>query len=225
MIRKFWNALEVEYLVAAYPDTPTEALAATLRRPVRAVYGKARALGLKKSAAYLASPHACRLRRGDNVGAKYRFQPGQKPWNAGLDWQAGGRSVETRFKPGRKPEEASNYRPIGSLRLSRDGYLERKVSDDQSVYPARRWVAVHRLVWEAAHGPVPAGHLVVFRPGQHTTTEAEITLDRVECITRRENMARNTVHNLPKPLAQLVQLQGALNRQINKRSKKHGQVE
>ncbi len=46
-----------------------------------------------------------------------------------------------------------------------------------------------------------------------------ITLDRLECITRRENMARNTVHNLPKELARLVQLQGAVKRQINKRSK------
>jgi hypothetical protein len=32
-------------------------------------------------------------------------------------------------------------------------------------------------------------------------------------------MARNTVHRLPKPLAQLVQLRGALTKQINKRSK------
>jgi hypothetical protein len=33
----------------------------------------------------------------------------------------------------------------------------------------RNWVAVHRLVWEQAHGPVPPGHIVVFRPGRHTT--------------------------------------------------------
>lgn len=223
--RKFWNALEIDLLMAAYPDTPTAALATTLGRPVRAIYAKATALGLKKSAAYLAGPHACRLRRGGGVGAEYRFRPGQKPWNAGLDWQAGGRSVETRFKAGRPPREAHNYRPIGSTRASRDGYLEVKITDDPSLYPARRWVAYHRLVWEAAHGPVPAGHLVVFKPGQHTLDESEITLDRLECITRRENMARNTVHNLPKPIARLVQLQGAVNRQINKRSKKHGQME
>lgn len=227
MTRRPWTPDEVVVLTAAYPDTPTEALAATLRRPVRAVYNKARALGLKKSEAYLASPAACRLRRGDNVGAAHCFRPGQQPWNAGLKgWQAGGRSAETRFKAGRTPQEAANYKPVGSLRLSRDGYLERKVSDDRSVYPARLWVALHRLVWEAAHGPVPAGHIVVFKPGLKTMAEEEVTLDRLELITRAENMARNTCHNYPKEVAQAIQLKGALTRQINKRrSGNHGQVE
>lgn len=218
MTRHPWTDEDTAVLLAAYPDTPTEALAQALGRPVKSVYQKATALGLKKSAAYLAGPHACRLRRGDGVGRATRFQPGLVPWNKGVHWVAGGRSAETRFQPGRRPEEARNYRPIGSVRLSRDGYLERKVSDDRDTYPARRWVAVHRLVWEQTHGPVPAGHIVVFRPGQRTLVEADITLDRLECITRAENMARNTVHRLPKELARLVQLQSAVNRQINKRS-------
>lgn len=80
MIRRFWNTLEEAHLMAAYPDTPTAELARALRRPVRAVYQKARSLGLKKSASYLASPAACRLRRGDQVGAAHRFQAGQQPW-------------------------------------------------------------------------------------------------------------------------------------------------
>ena len=217
MARRFWNALEVSHLVAAYADTPTKDLAKVLGHSVRAVYAKAKALGLKKSDAYLAGPHACRLRRGD-VGAEHRFRPGQQPWNAGLKgFQAGGRSAETRFKAGRPPQQAKNYKPIGSLRLNADGYLERKMSDDQSFSPARRWVALHRLVWEAANGPVPAGHIVVFKPGMKTTAEAEVTLDRLECITRIENMRRNTYHQYPKEVAQVIQLKGALTRQINKR--------
>jgi hypothetical protein len=47
----------------------------------------------------------------------------------------------------------------------------------------------------------------------------EITLDRLECISRRENMQRNTVHNYPAPIPQLIQLKGALQRQINKRER------
>jgi hypothetical protein len=225
MPRRFWNALEEAYLVDAYPDTPTAELALALRRPVRAVYQKALALGLKKSPSYLASPHACRLRRGDDIGASHRFQPGAKPWNAGLKgWTAGGRSAETRFKAGRTPQEAANYKPVGSLRLSRDGYLVRKMTDSRDSYPARRWVALHRLVWEATHGPVPAGHIIAFKPGLKTTVEEEVTLDRLECITRAENMARNTCHQYPKEVAEAIQLKGALTRQINKRSQ-HGQVE
>jgi hypothetical protein len=155
------------------------------------------------------------LKKPGNSG---RFKPGVATWNKGMKGlDIGGKA--TRFQAGRAPQLAHNYKPIGSVRLSKDGYLERKVSDDLSVYPARRWVAVHRLVWEAAYGTAPESCIVVFRPGMRTTKEAEITIDRVECITRKENMMRNTVHNLPKPLAQLVQLKGALNRQINKRSK------
>jgi hypothetical protein len=219
MNRHTWTPEQIAILEAAYPDTPTQALADTLGCSVAAIYNKVAQLGLKKSAVYLAGPHAFRLRRGDEVGKATQFKAGLVPWNKGTNFTAGGRSAETRFKPGRKPSEARNYKPVGSLRITRDGLLEQKVSDDQGVYPAKRWTAVHRLVWEAAHGPIPAGQIVVFKPGMHTTDREQITLDRLELITRQENMARNTVHRLPKELARLVQLQGALNRQINKRTK------
>jgi hypothetical protein len=47
-----------------------------------------------------------------------------------------------------------------------------------------------------------------------------ITLGRLELISRAENMRRNSYHTrYPKEVAQLIQLRGALNRQINKRLK------
>lgn len=58
-----------------------------------------------------------------------------------------------------------------------------------------------------------------FRDGMHTTEESAITPDKLECITRAENMARNSIHNYPQPIPQLVQLRGALNRKIRNRSK------
>jgi hypothetical protein len=57
---------------------------------------------------------------------------------------------------------------------------------------------------------------VRFLPGQFTTDLDAITLDRLELLTMRENMARNTVHNLPPEVASLVQLRGALVRRINR---------
>lgn len=126
----------------------------------------------------------------------------------------------TQFKPGRRPEEARNYRPIGSVR-ARGGYLERKVTDDTSVYPARRWVAVHRLVWESVNGPVPKGMIVVFRPGMATTDPDLITIDRVELISSAENMRRNTRHNLPPEINALIAVKARLTRVINERSKAH----
>lgn len=214
-----WKTAELRYLEAHYAMTPTPELARSLERPIRSVYAKANALGLKKSAEFYRTHAAGRLTT--EHGKHTRFKPGQKPWNKGLKgWQSGGRSAETRFKPGRAPQDASNYQPIGSTRVHKSDYLEKKVSDDPNVYPAKRWQPVHRLVWEAAHGPVPPGHMVVFRPGQKTLVEHEITVDRLECLTRAENMRRNSYHNYPPELRQVVQLQGALNRKINNREKK-----
>lgn len=216
--RRYWTRVEEELLREFYPDWPTEWLAPHFGRTPRQVYNKALSMGLRKSAAYLASPLSGRLQQHDARGGSTRFKKGHVPANKGLrrPGYAPGRMAETQFKKGRPPSEARNYKPIGSTRIVY-GNLEKKFTDDPRVYPARRWRPVHRMVWEAAHGPVPKGHIVVFKPGMHTTVEAEITLDRIECITLGENMRRNTLHNYPKELTHLMQLKGAVQRQINKR--------
>lgn len=213
MSKRLWSVFEEAVLCELYPDTPTAELCQLLNRTDRQIYAKAHSLGLKKTAAYLAGPHACRLRRGNSVGKQYRFKPGQKPWNAGRKgWKAGGRSAETRFQPGTVSGKAAELlQPIGAERVTKDGILQRKVREDGP--PQRRWKAVHAMLWEEHHGPVPQGHIVVFKNGNRR----DIRLDNLECISRVENMRRNTVHRLPKELAELVQLKGALQRQINKR--------
>ena len=45
----------------------------------------------------------------------------------------------------------------------------------------------------------------------------EITLDKVECISLADNMRRNTCHQYGPEIAKLIQLRGAVTRQINKR--------
>jgi len=73
--RRPWQESELNILRTQYPDTPTKALVQSGRRSVGSVYGRATTMGLRKSATYLAGPDACRLRRGDNVGAARRFLP------------------------------------------------------------------------------------------------------------------------------------------------------
>lgn len=60
---------ELDVLRTLYPKISTKHLARSLGRTESAIYGKAAGMGLRKSAEYLASADACRLRRGDNVGA------------------------------------------------------------------------------------------------------------------------------------------------------------
>lgn len=150
-----------------------------------------------------------------------RFQKGLTPWNKGRDSRETGsgwhpNTRRTQFRPGRAASEARNYLPIGSHRVCADGYLERKVTDNPRIVPARRWVAVHRIVWEAAHGPIPAGHIVRFKPGQKTAVLEQITVARLECITRAENARINHPRNHSPQLAKLVQLKGAITRQVNR---------
>lgn len=208
--KRLWSRKDDALLRKRYPHESTQALATALRRSLSSTYGRAAKLGLAKSAEYLASPAACRLRRGDNVGAKFRFPKGHVPANKGLrrpGWSAG-RMRETQFKKG----ESLKRMPVGSTRLV-DGYVYRKVADTPYVSWTRNWTLEHRRVWEESRGPIPRGHALVFINGDKT----DVSIENLECITRRELMARNTVHNLPKELASTVQLLGVLKRQINKR--------
>lgn len=221
-MKRLWTAIELTILREHYADSRTADLAVALGRTTGQVYQAANRYGLKKSDAYLASEAACRLRRGDNVGAAFRFKPGQRPWNAGLPGSTGTQEAcrATQFRPGNKPH---TWVPIGSTRITKDGYLQRKVTDTGNT--VRDWVAAHRLVWEAANGPLPDGGVVIFRPGMRTTDEASITADRLECLTRSELMRRNSVHaKYPPELARLVQLRGALQRQINQKAREAGEA-
>jgi hypothetical protein len=213
-----WPKKSVAALKRRYPHEPTAAIAADLGVTVSACYQKARNLGIKKSAEYLASPAACRLRRGDNVGAAGRFQPGLIPWNKGTHFVAGGRSAETRFKPGQDPHTTL---PVGSYRLDKQGTLQRKIGTAKG-NNSKRWRGVHELVWIEANGPVPPGHICVFKPGLRTNVLELITAEKVECITLAENMRRNSYHTrYPKEIGLAIQARGALIRKINRATKEN----
>ena len=213
--RRFWSPGEDAILRARYPDTPMPALRAALPgRSAVAIYVRAAALGVRRSEAYLASPAACRLRRGDEVGKAHRFQPGHAPWCKGrrMPGYGPGRMRETQFRRGeRHGVAARRWVPIGTERISKDGYRERKINDGLPLQA--RWRAVHLLLWESVHGPLPPGHAVAFVNGDRT----DIRIENLALVTRAELMRRNTVHNLPAPLPELVQLRGALVRKINRR--------
>jgi hypothetical protein len=212
---KPWTEADLAALRETYPDTSTAALAQQFKRSAATISHKAAALGIRKSAAFLASPASGRMTTGTQRGAGSRFRPGHRTWNTGKRYKAGGRSAETRFPKGHKPH---NWVPVGTYRVNPEGYLDRKVSDAKPAY--RNWVAVHRLVWTKAHGPIPPGHVVTFRPGRHSTKLEEITPDALELITQRESMLRNSVHNLPREIVDVIYVRSGLVRRINDAEKK-----
>lgn len=203
-----WTADEVDELRRRYPDERTQDIAVDLDRNLVSVYSKAQALGLEKSDVFKNSETSGRLQKGTTAGAAFRFKKGEGSKRKGQRFPARGRSMETQFKPGHKPH---NWAPIGSERLC-EGYLQRKMTD--TGYPPRDWKFVHRLVWEEHHGPIPKRHVVVFRNGDRQ----DVRVQNLELISRADLQRRNSVHNLPEPIREVIALRGQIVRQINKRT-------
>lgn len=124
----------------------------------------------------------------------------------------------TQFKAGeRRGIAAHNWRPVGTVLTDPEGYQRIKVREARpgeatGFGNVRVWPLMQRHVWETGHGPIPSGYAIAFKNGD----KRDVRLENLECISRRELMARNTVHTLPKPLARTIQLLGALNRKIRR---------
>lgn len=214
MARHYWAKDEIRLCRKLYPHQPTADVAATMGRSVSAVYRLAWQLGVRKTAAYLASPAAHRLDGVKGLGS--RFQAGHTTWNKGLKgWTAGGRSKLTRFKKGNRskrwnPEDYA----IGALRINSDGQLDIKVREGM-----RGWYCMARWVWMTERGPIPPKGLIRAINGDPCDTRIE----NLRLATRGDLMRENTYHRYPKEIARLIQLRGALQRQINKREGKREQ--
>lgn len=204
-----WSAADIAVLQRHYPDRKTALLAAELGLPVSSVYAKAAGLGLRKSAAFFESPDAYRL--NGEIGRASRFPPGHVPWNAGKHYVAGGRSAQTRFKPG---QVSARWDPqvycVGALRVNADGGLDIKLRPG-----GRSWVAMSRWVWESERGPIPKGTLVRTINGD----PHDARIENLRLATRREVMRENSLWNYPRPLAEVIQLRGALIRKLKRRKK------
>lgn len=216
---RYWREWELALLQLHYPHVPTEPIAAALGRPVKHVLAKANALGLKKTRELIATIARERTCRPGHGAQAYQFKPGLVPWNKGTKGLVGVQPAcrATQFKPGSRPH---TWVPVGSFRVSADGVLELKVHDEPGAHnKVKRWRNYSQVVWERDVGSIPPGHIVVFKAGKKTTEPALVTADRLECISRAENVRRNSIHQLPQELRELVHLRGRLSRAINAKAR------
>lgn len=117
---------------------------------------------------------------GINSGRTGRFEKGQVSWNKGKKgWKAGGRSAETRFKKGQVP---SNHKPVGSERISKDGYIEVKTAEPNV------WNLKHRLVWIEHHGSEP--EMLRFRDGNPLNCDISNLVE----VSRSDHAIMNKLH-------------------------------
>lgn len=89
-------------------------------------------------------------------GLTGRFEKGHAPCNKGKKGIYYAGSEKTWFKNGQMPH---NHKPVGSERVSVDGYIEIKVAE------SKKWRLKHNVVWENVHGKIPRNHVVIFLDG------------------------------------------------------------
>lgn len=85
---------------------------------------------------------------------------------------------KTSFRKGQVPV---NHRPVGSERISKDGYIEIKIAEP------RKWALKHRVVWESVNGKVPKNQIVIFEDGDKTN----FNLENLRLISRSDNAILN----------------------------------
>jgi hypothetical protein len=219
-MRRAWTDADDWMIRGYFPHVSTKEIAARLQHPVSSTGQRANKAGIRKTQIYLNSPDACRLRRGDNVGAANRFQKGTVPPNKGLrrpGWSIGrGRMRETQFRKGSQPH---NTMPMWSFRLV-DGYLMVKTGAP-TPKPTTGWEYVHKLIWERWNGPLPDWRIA--RLWWRDRDRSNCSLSNLELVTAQEHMARTTIHNLPSPLKEVIQLKGALKRRIGRMEKENAE--
>lgn len=214
--RRQWTNEEDRIIAEHYPHTPAKEVQQLLGCSIKALYSRASILNVKKTDEFLRGPHSGNIKKGEQRGVASQFKKGNPSWTTGKKIGTRGRSADTQFKPGQLSGRAAQLKKsIGSERMSRDGYLERKVNDDMPLY--KRWKAVHIIEWEKVNGPLPSGHAVVFKDGNRQNIQTH----NLELISRAELMRRNSVHNYGPEIASIHRLRGAITRQINKRSNQH----
>lgn len=98
------------------------------------------------------------------TGRNGRFKKGVIPHNKGkkMPEKVYEKAKATMFQKGNKPY---NYKPIGSERVTKDGYIEVKVKD------TGRWVLKHRYVWENEKGEIPQGYIIIFKDGDRKNVD------------------------------------------------------
>ena len=118
-------------------------------------------------------------RYGVKTGFDGRFPKGNVPKNKGTKGLTG--PNKTSFKKG---QQAPNYRPVGSERITRDGYTEIKVADPN------KWRLKHRVIWEEVNGPLPKGYALVFGDGD----KRNFSLENLLLVSRAQLARLNQNH-------------------------------
>jgi hypothetical protein len=146
-----------------------------------------------------------------------RLKTGNIPANKGKKWkefmskEAMRNSRKTTFKKGGLPA-TTLYNGCITIRTDKRGIKYKFIRIRKAV-----WLPLQRHIWQQANGKIKRGRKIVFKDGD----PMNCNINNLECLTSKELMIRNSYHSrFPKSIANIIQLRGALTRQINKHEKR-----
>ena len=193
-----------QQIIDLYPHHSTKYIAELLGVSLSKVYNTAWDAKVKKSAEYMLTPESGRI---IEPSVANQFKPGHTPHNKGKQISAEiyEKVAPTMFKRGNKPH---NTKPNGTINIRADKsgrlYQYIKIKDSH-------WELLQRYVWTQANGEIPQGSVVIFLDGNYLNCE----LNNLQVISRRENMARNTIQRYPAELQEVMKLTCKLKRKTN----------
>ncbi|MDD4217470.1 MAG: HNH endonuclease signature motif containing protein [Bacteroidales bacterium] len=187
-----WHGERLNTLIKFYPETKNTELAVMLGVSEYAIRMAGFKFKLKKSDDYL--KHARK---------KTQFRKGNIPANKGqkMPSELRAKVEHTFFKKGHTP---FNYRPVGSERVTVDGYVEVKTNDPNI------WALKHRRVWETNHGKIAKGFNVQFKDKNRQNCD----ISNLYIIKRDKQILQNSIMRYAPELRKSMKLISKLNRKI-----------
>lgn len=121
---------------------------------------------------------AVRKRYEIKSGLNGQFKKGQEPWNKGIKGIYAKGCEKTWFKKGNTPV---NHKPVGSERITVDGYTEIKVAEPN------KWRLKQQLIWEKYNGTIPKGYSILFGDGN----KRNFDIDNLILVSRQQLLIMN----------------------------------
>jgi len=191
---RIWTLQEDNILREKYPDLLTSDLVNFLPgRTYSSITGHANVLGIKKSELFYSLGMGGRISNCNDIGIDTRFKINKPGWNKGkkqkdyMSPEKIERTKATRFKKGQDPH---NTVPLGTERISKDGYVEIKIRHlKNGEANNKNFVSKHRMIYQEHFGPIPENCNVEFIDGNRMNFEPSNFILR----SKIENFLKNTM--------------------------------
>jgi HNH endonuclease len=203
--RTSFTKKQSDFINDNYLEIPIKTIAAILNKSSTGVSKRLKQLGL-------VIPPELALKRKESGF----FVKGQIPVNKGkkqtefMTAEAIEKTKATRFQKGQIPKNAlSDFEEVIRVdkRSSNRQYILIKLPERPKL------VYKHIYIWEQYTGKkLEPGFNIVFKDGD----TLNILPDNLECISDKELMQRNTYHQYPKEITDLIHIKASITRQINK---------